>query len=556
MSEFNEFMDDVEDFELYASQHLKIRTKRGEVRPLELNLPQKIVHKIVMDLRAAGKPVKLIILKARQQGISTYSEALIFHDTSLREGRKSRIIAHEPDSSNSIFDMTKLFYDELPPVLAPMRRYNNTKRLVFENPDPIARKTKPGLRSSIQVATASKKEVRGSTVQNLHCSEVAFWPDAEKLMLGALQEVPDHPDTTIILESTANGVGGYFHSTYWAAKRGENEYTAIFLPWHIFAEYARPVPDGFVLTNAEEELKKLYNLTDEQIAWRRWAIANKCGGSELKFRQEYPASDAEAFIVSGSPKFNVENLAVYQKHAPKPRWIGDLTSPDTAKGVRTPEMNKYERGTLKIYKWPDPKKNYVIGSDTAKGTVNSDWSVGQVLEEGTGDLCATLRGKIKPTELAYALARLGYFYGGASKAALLAVEINKDGITTVTELHKTIKYPNLFRRRTTDQTSEQTEYKLGFHTNDRTRPIILNKLDSWINEGEFSFNDETSIIECMTFVKDENGKYQAQEGCHDDCVIALAVAVYVFDYAPAAPKEKTDHEKLKEKLQSKNQEGW
>lgn len=545
------------DFEHYAPRYLKIRTKEGAVKPLKLNVAQKTVYEVIKRLKVAGKAVKLVILKARQQGISTLAEGVIFHDTSTREGRKAKIIAHDPESTASIFEMTKFYYDNLPEKFAPKKRYDNTRRLVFENPDDKTRKLDPGLRSSLQVSTANKNEVRGSTIQNFHGSEIAFWPDAERLMLAALQEVPDHSDTIIILESTANGVGGYFYNTYWAAKNGENDYEAIFLPWHIFPEYSRPVELEFVLTDSEQQIKDLYKLTDEQMAWRRWAIANKCGGDELRFKQEYPASDREAFIVSGSPKFNVENLAVYHDYCPKPKWVGDLVSENTPEDVKTPGLNKHTSGHLRIYKWPDPNKNYVIGGDTAKGTINSDYSVLQVLEKETGDLCATLRGKITPTDFAFDAARLGYFYGGASKAAFLAIEVNKDGITTNRILHTEIFYPNLFRRRTVDKTSEETEYKIGFHTNERTRPVILDELARWISEGEFALNDETTILECMTFVRHEDGKYEAQEGCNDDTVIALSIAIYIFSYSPPSPVPKTEEAKLRERLKpKKNQQNW
>lgn len=559
MNKRAKFTKQLHDFDWYCPKYLKIRTKKGKIMPFKLNVAQRIVNEKVKEMRAAGKPVKLVVLKARQEGISTYSEGLIFHDTVTRKNRRSSIVAHDPDSTASIFDMTKLYYDNLPIGVAPMKRYDSAKRLVFENPDDEARKIKPGLRSSLQVATANKKEKRGSTVHNFHASEVAFWPDAAKLMLAALQEIPDHPDTIIILESTANGVGGYFYDMYWKAKNGENDFEAIFLPWHIFPEYSRPAGSDFILTASEKEVKDLYNLTNDQMAWRRWAIANKCGGDENKFKQEYPSSDREAFIVSGTPKFNMDNLAVYHDYCPKPKWVGDLISEDTAKDVRFPGLNKHERGNLKIYKWPDPKKTYVIGVDTAKGTVNSDYSVAQVLEQGTGDLCATLRGKINPTTLAYEVARLGHFYAGAStaKAAFVGVEVNKDGITTNRVLQKEIKYPSLFRRRTVDKSTEQGEYKLGFHTNDRTRPVILNKLAEWIVEGEFEFNDETTILECMTFVKDDNGKYQAQEGCYDDTVIALAIATYIFDYVAPPPKPKTQEEELRAKMkEKKSNQNW
>lgn len=551
MGKKKELLKQFHDFEWYAPEYLKISTKEGGIVPLILNPVQKRVHEKVKEMRAAGKPVRLVILKARQQGISTYSEAVMFHDTATRKNRRSKIVAHDPDSTASIFEMTKLYYDKLPEDIAPMKRYDNTRRLVFENSDDKTRRDNPGLRSSLQVATANKKEVRGSTVQNFHASEVAFWPDAEKLMLAALQEVPNHPDTIIILESTANGVGGYFHDMYWSAKNGRNDFEAIFLPWNEFPEYWMEPELGFKATDFELELVQMYGLNDGQLAWRRWKIANDCNGDEMKFRQEFPLSDREAFIASGIPKFNIDNLAIYHDYCPNPKWIGELISENTQKDVKTPALNKYSKGNLRIYKWPDPQKSYVIGGDTAKGTPNSDYSVLQVLEKGTGDLCATLRGKINPTQLAYDAARLGYFYSGAQSAAFIGIEVNMDGITTNRVLQQDIQYPNLFRRRTVDNTSEKTEYKLGFHTNERTRSVILNKLADWINEGEFALNDEQTIMECMTFVRDEQGRYQAQEGCHDDTVIALGIAIYIFDYAKVPERPKTQQEKLREKMKEK-----
>jgi len=239
MGEYSQINQKLKNFEFYAPKFLKIRDKKGLTVPLVLNSAQRIVYERIKVLKALGKAIKLIILKARQQGISTLAEGLIFHDTASRKGRKSKIVAHDPESTTAIFEMTKFYYDNLPENIAPIKRYDSTKRLVFENPDDKMRRGSAGLRSSIQVATANKKEVRGSTIQNFHASEIAFWPDAEKLMLAALQEIPDHSDTMIILESTGNGVGGYFYDTYWAAKRKENDFEAIFLPWHIFPYYSR-----------------------------------------------------------------------------------------------------------------------------------------------------------------------------------------------------------------------------------------------------------------------------------------------------------------------------
>lgn len=547
--EENLLLEVLEDAELYAAEFLKIKDKRGDTVPLIYNPVQKRVFDEIKKLKASGKPVKLIILKARQQGISTQTEGLIFHDTVTRENRNSLIMAHDPDSTRNIFEMNKLFYDELDADIRPEKRYDNTTRLVFDNPDSKSREREPGLRSQITIATANKKAVgRGVTLHNFHGSEVAFWNDAADTMLAVNQAIPSHEDIIVVLESTANGVGGYFFDTYWKAVKKENDYVPIFLPWFEFPEYSRPLDSDFILTDSERNIKKLHNLTNEQVNWRRWAIANKCDGDEMKFCQEYPSNDMEAFITSGSPKFDMANLKLYYDNMRPPIFRGNLQS--EADSISSPVLAKSENGPLRIYELPNPDHAYVIGGDVAKGTQYSDFSSLTVLDKNTGDVVAVWYGKIDPTEFAYMAARLGYFYKGNRRAAFLGVEVNKDGQTTNRVLYREIRYPNLYRRRNLGVKNEKQEQRIGFHTNDRSRPIIINKLARWITEGEMALNDATTISECMTFVIID-GKPQAQEGCHDDSVISLAIAVFLYEYVPEKSKEKTEAENRIKMLQSK-----
>lgn len=254
------------------------------------------------NLSRQQKPLRLIILKARQEGITTDVAAMITWDTTTKKNRKSTIISHEPDSTDSIFEIYKTYFDNLPPEIRPMKRYDNKKTLAFENPDEDERYEMPGLRSSIRVFTANKKSGgRSQTINNLHCSEVAFWEgDVSKLMLGLKQAVPKEPNTMIILESTANGTEGYFHDEYWKARRGQSDYTAVFLPWYIHEEYEM---DGEIEKMDEME-SQLFNdyLKDypakqriRKLVWRRDTIRNECGGDIKKFMQEYPSTDTEAF---------------------------------------------------------------------------------------------------------------------------------------------------------------------------------------------------------------------------------------------------------------------
>ena len=261
-----------------------------------------------MNQAKAGKPIRAYVLKGRQEGITTDTAGIIFHDTTSNKGRKSVIVSHEPDSTKSIFEIYKNYYDNLPDIMRPMKRFDNSTTLSFENPHDDNRPDNPGLKSSISVFTAKKKGGgRSQTIHNFHGSEVAFWEcDVKVLMLGILQAVPDNPWSMVIMESTANGTSGYFHDQYQLAKKGKSDYLAIFIPWWVHLEYERTETD-FELTEYEEWLYekmlawrfKDYRITKAQayrkLAWRRWAIPNKCNNSEKQFMQEYPATDTEAF---------------------------------------------------------------------------------------------------------------------------------------------------------------------------------------------------------------------------------------------------------------------
>lgn len=292
-----------DSYPFYREKHLKIKTKEATLIPFSPNKAQLLFEKAVEKQRAAGRPIRIIVLKARQEGISTDISGIFFHNTVTRQYRSTQVISHDPKTTQSLFEIYKTFYDNLPTEIKPMQRYNNKTALVFENPDQEARQTNPGLGSAIYVATSNKvKGGRGITLHNLHCSEIAFWQNASDLMLSIKQAVGDNSDTAIFLESTANGTEGYFPEQYWAAKRGETDYVAIFLPFFIHDEYEK---DGFIENLNEYErdfllpLIRGHGYSDEQamrkIVWRRWAIQNKCDGDVRKFMQEYPATDIEAF---------------------------------------------------------------------------------------------------------------------------------------------------------------------------------------------------------------------------------------------------------------------
>src|SRR6185312_10562311 len=279
------------DFEWYSENFLKIRDKTATIVDFKLNPAQKIVLDKIAELRRQNKPVRILLLKARQMGMSTFTEGFIFHDTSTNENKNSLIIAHEESASQNLFNISKLYYEYLPDLIRPMKKYANGKVLQFENPlsDEAEKLKNPGLRSKISIATAGAGEVgRSATYHNLHISELAFFPDAKTTMLGLMQCVPDQPNTNVFIESTANGVGDFFHEMWQQAERGESDFVPIFLPWFIQDEYSRNFftdaekeqfisevnstslsQTGATIHTYEYELKEKHGLTYEQLNWRK-----------------------------------------------------------------------------------------------------------------------------------------------------------------------------------------------------------------------------------------------------------------------------------------------
>lgn len=281
-----------DDFLHYAPRALKIRTKSGEIHPFKLNTAQVYVHaQLQRQMEETGK-IRAIVLKGRQQGMSTYIEGRYYWRTSLNLGKQALILTHLQDSTDALFDMTKRYHDLCPDALKPKTSAASAKELKFSELD-----------SGYIVATAGSKSVgRGRTIQYFHGSESAFWPNAEDHMAGLGQAVPDMPGTEVILESTANGVGNMFHSMCMDALKGKGDYRLIFVPWFWQEEYQTITPSDFDLEPDERDYAQLYQLRPEQMLWRRRKIQDDFRGDVALFDQEYPATVNLAFRrVSGDP---------------------------------------------------------------------------------------------------------------------------------------------------------------------------------------------------------------------------------------------------------------
>lgn len=505
------------DLNFYSTKFLKVITKKGELSPLGFNSYQQELTRIAQEDEAAGKPVRIIVLKCRQIGGSTWGGAYNYHKTATRFYRKATVIAHDDDSTNNLFRMQKRFYDFSPEQIKPMKRYSNAKELVFENPDENARGDEPGLMSSITVENANNLTAgRGGTIHHLHCSEVAFWKNASTVIGGLFQAVPYEPGTSIIMESTANGIAGHgqeFYERCMAALKGESVFRFVFFKWTENPEYEIEPPANFILDDYEKELMKLHpGLTLRKLAWRRYKINNEMGKTlmapEDQFRQEYPLTPEEAFISSGRPVFNMERINADIERARSKR----LRKADLLNGSWVDN----QRGGYAVFDDANGGRRYAIGADVAEGLESGDFSTMCVLNKDLEQV-AVYHGHIHPDLFGAEMIKAGQLYNGA----LLAPEVNNHGLTTLT--HITNKhYPSIFRRKVLDERTGDFTEKAGWQTNLKTKALMLDELIAAYRENSVKINDIETLREMAGLTIESDGSVNLNG---KDRVVALCIAL-------------------------------
>lgn len=515
---------------LIEKNFLTIKSKTEELISFALNSVQKIILEKVNSILKEEKPLRLWILKARQGGVSTLIESLLYVFTSLKEGVNSAVISHDLDSSNYLFEMQKLFYERLEGHLKPRLRHSNEKKLEFDR-----------LHSQILIDTAENKRAgRAFTFRYVHLSEVAFFRDLKGLLLGLAQTVPNASNTMIIGETTANGIGGDFYEQWQKAKEGKSDWQILFIPWFKIAEYVFPLEknslyplmginfldvEKFILE--EKSLKEKYNLSLEQLNWRRWCIVNNCAGDLLKFRQEYPSTDEEAFITSGKLFFEREALLNQQE---KPYISGNIVKYE-GKWV----FRKTPDGRFKIYEFPEGNEQYCIGADTAEGLPSGDKCAAECGNKKTTNTCATYNLNISPDEFSEDLIALGHFYNEAT----IAPENKGYGYIVCQNLWRW-GYPYIYRQVKDRKGILEPGQNLGFNTNTVTRPQILGQLYEEIKNNSTCLYDGELIRQCWSFIKDPDkpGKPHANKGANDDLLIARAIRGQVMIYHPYRMKRR------------------
>lgn len=528
----------IEPMFLVEGQFLTIKTKAGELLKLKLNsIQQKILIKIKQILNSK-KPVRLWILKARQAGVSTLIEAIIYANTSQKEATNSLVISDDIDGSNYIFGMQKLFQDSLDEHLRPVPKHSNEKKLEFDK-----------IQSQILIDTSDNLEAgRKYTFRYVHLSEVAFFKDLKTLMLGLNQSVPNLPGTMIIGETTANGIGNQFYDEWHRCSSGLSDWETFFIPWFEVEEYKYTMANGwypieginFTTPDAkdkflmeEKNLKVKYNLSDEQLNWRRWCIINNCNGDILAFNQEYPDSAETAFISTGDLFFDKEKLKAQE--IKKPITIGNIVK----------EEGRYiwrdsPTGLFKLYEYPERLSQYVIGADSAEGLENGDKSAAVGLNKKTSSTAITYNHNVSPDKFTEDLINLGHFLNTAT----IACETKGYGYAINQDLYK--RYGSVYRKIKTKKGFKEPTLEIGWVTNSVSRPMILAQLKEEIEQNSTELLDKELISQCWTFINNlKRGQPEAEQGKNDDLVMARAIAGQVRIESPYKEKQVNKPKKIR-----------
>jgi len=508
------------NFPYYASRFLWIVDKQRNLIPFRLNSTQQIIDKRIEEEQVQkGLPIRAFVLKPRQIGCSTYGQGRLFQAETTIRYTEAMTVAHDTDTALAIHNISERFLRHFDKNthkgFKPRVKYRSKRSGIGFSADG------DGMGSRAIVETAGNVNIgRAFTLTHLQLSEAARYTDAKNVVLSLTNAIPDpdvNPNTMILVESTACGMDEFFYQGYKAAERGDTEYLAIFISWADDPTYETDVPPDFKLDSEEKKLQKEYELSLRKLAWRRWCIKNKCDGDVELFNQEYPLNADEAFLYSGEAAFSGEILRWYMKNAVMAGIKGHLEDGKFIEG---------KRGTLEIFKLPEGGHRYVIGGDAAEGLEKGDWSVGEVFDIETLEQVAELRGKIPPDLFGVELSKLGYFYNHA----FIGVEAKQYGWATLNELTN-LKYRKLYYRKTWDERKRKKTKKLGWYTTEKTRPIMIDTFRKFIRTKEIGIRSKVVISECTTFVNN-NGKLQASSGCHDDTVIASAIAMMIRGYNP------------------------
>lgn len=456
----------------------------------------------------SGLPVRIIVLKARQLGISTLTEGILFNWAFLHPGTNGLVISHESGHAQELLDKTKLYWDTWPFRPLYTEKYSTKNELTWVE-----------TRSKLKIATAKNAlSGMGSTTHAVHASEAASYPDPRGLMAVMNQGIPYKHGTFVLYESTAKGTGNWWHETWLKAKDGEIDYKPLFFPWMPHADYKiKTTIESKLELSAYERWLLTLGADFENIAWRRWKLKNDFGGDEAVFMAEYPATDEEAFQATGQPIFPHEAL----KECYKPfNGIRGMLITTRKGGV---QFEPTSSGNLTIFRRPlldgRTDRYFVAGDPTM--TIEGDPACMQVINRQTQEQVAVWHGRIDPVTFATEMEMLGYFFG----SCMVCPEVEGGGQATVGALLAN-NYPSIWMHQVPDKSPGKVGLNYGWATNFQRKSWCIGVLKKLIADRSITIHDSKTYDQLRDYVVRDDGSWgNANDQLHDDAVMALAIAV-------------------------------
>ena len=489
------------DIPYFLESCVSIIDKERNQVPFRLNH----VQKLYWPERTAND----VILKHRKPGFSTLFCGELLHACIFTQNVSAVVAAHREEDTLILFDKVKAMHKSIDLLEVPV---DDTKASMLYF---------PVTNSYFRVVTAAGKNPgRSRDITHLHLSERAFYES--DLVVTGLEEACV-PKARRIIETTANGAGTPFHKFWKACKAGQKTFKTFFYAWWSNPEnVADPVVLMGGLTKDEKDLIAAYNLTKEQLAWRRMKLQNMTDPG--MFPQEHPANDTEAFLSSGRSVFDWMVLNQHRSAALKVKWRGFLQNIDS--NIR---LEVRPDGELTVYRQPNRGSRYVISADVAEGVPGGAYSVADVFDCDSWEQVAQWRGRINPVLFGNVMADLGMYYN----SALLAPEINNHGIATFAQLEN-LQYPNLYTR--PDAHNGGVGSANGFQTTSKTKVIIINELGEAVRNMDAKINSDVTLDEMQGFVVNVDGTYANADGEKTDSVMSAAIGIHVLKEVAMTPR--------------------
>lgn len=574
------------DFEYFAVAYETIEHGvTAEDIPFSLQRGQRKLLEVLEDMRLSGTPIRVIILKARQLGLSTLVQLyMLWLQIVHKKSWHSVICAHLQDASKTIRAMFEKVIDNMPAIdgekysMNPFQGTQNIKEV-------------PQRKCRITVGSAEKPEsVRSQNPKLAHFSEVAFFPETEKkgasqLIGSIVGTIKREKNTMIVYESTANGIGDFFNLEWEKAKQGKSAYVPVFLPWYNVEYYSEPLGETYFNHSGQRvkgDIEDFINSMDEyelelfqyhapctleNIHWYRGKKSEMTSDELMK--QEYPSDDTEAFLDSGLPAFKASHIKALEGDCRHPEAVGTLVAnelPESAifnkkkrKGVlqnirfvedkemlaqsmssdpKRREQALYNK--LKIWDYPDTSvkvsDRYVVVYDVSKGeSKKADWGVITVFDrywmmyKGVPEIAAEWRGRIDKDIAMWIATQIATFYN----KALLVVESNTYETASkeydVEFIFDIIAdyYDNLYSRTPADKINEGAPAVYGFHMNKGTKPTIMATYTAVLRDKKYKERNIDALKEAYVYEKKQNGSYGAKEGYHDDILDTRMIGNYI-----------------------------